>query len=320
MKYMTSAEVRAAFLDYFEEMHHQKVASSSVVPANDPTLLFVNAGMVQFKDVFLGTDKRDYKRATTSQKCIRVSGKHNDLEEVGPSPRHHTFFEMLGNFSFGDYFKLEAMQFAWQLLTQVYELPADRLAVTIYEKDDESYDLWVNEIGVSPNRIGRLGPKDNFWQMAETGPCGPNTEIHWDKHPELGEDGIIQSLETDDDRFLEIWNLVFMQFNRTQPDPQHTGQYDEPLPKPGVDTGMGLERITSLIQGVKANYAGRSVAERAAHRRIGGRRLAGVISLAAMPLGSLKRRLSCIDELLIEGGPFRCRFGRRDVVEVKQLA
>ncbi len=254
MKYMTSAEVRAAFLDYFEEMHHQKVASSSVVPANDPTLLFVNAGMVQFKDVFLGTDKRDYQRATSSQKCIRVSGKHNDLEEVGPSPRHHTFFEMLGNFSFGDYFKLEAMQFAWQLLTQVYELPADHLAVTIYEKDDESYDLWVNEIGISPLRIARLGPKDNFWQMAETGPCGPNTEIHWDKHPELGEAGIIQSLEADDDRFLEIWNLVFMQFNRTQPDPDHTGQYDVPLPAPGVDTGMGLERVTSIVQGVQANY------------------------------------------------------------------
>ena len=254
MKPMTSAEVRAAFLDFFEEMGHRPVASSSLVPANDPTLLFTNAGMVQFKDVFLGTEKRDYTRAATSQKCLRVAGKHNDLEEVGPSPRHHTFFEMLGNFSFGDYFKLEAMQFAWELLTRVYELPADRLAVTIYEKDDESYDLWTKEIGISPKRIARLGPKDNFWQMAETGPCGPNTEIHWDKFPERGEDSIIASLEADDGRFMEIWNLVFMQFNRTQPDPQHTGQYDEPLPRPGVDTGMGLERLLAVLQGVEANY------------------------------------------------------------------
>ncbi len=254
MKTMTSAEIREAFLDFFEEMNHNKVASSSLVPANDPTLLFTNSGMVQFKDVFLGLDKRDYKRAATSQKSMRVSGKHNDLENVGPSPRHHTFFEMLGNFSFGDYFKKEAMHFAWDLLTKVYGLPEDRLAVTIYEKDDESYDLWVNEIGVSAKRIARLGPDDNFWQMAETGPCGPNTEIHWDKFPELGEDGIIHSLEQDDDRFMEIWNLVFMQFNRTQPDPEHTGQFDEPLPAPGVDTGMGLERLTAVLQGVNANY------------------------------------------------------------------
>jgi alanyl-tRNA synthetase len=254
MKYMTSAEARQTFLDYFVEMGHQAVMSSSLVPGNDPTLLFANSGMVQFKDVFLGTDKRDYKRATSSQKVMRVAGKHNDLEEVGPSPRHHTFFEMLGNFSFGDYFKKEAMHFAWTLLTEVFELPADRLAVTIYEKDEESYDLWINEIGVSPKRIGRMGPKDNFWQMAETGPCGPNTEIHWDKYPERGEDGIVASLEADDDRFLEIWNLVFMQFNRTQPDPTHTGDYDEPLPAPGVDTGMGLERIISILQGVTANY------------------------------------------------------------------
>ncbi len=254
MKTMTSAEVRAAFLDYFEEMGHKKVASSSLVPANDPTLLFANSGMVQFKDVFLGSDQRDYKRATTSQKCLRVSGKHNDIDEVGPSNRHHTFFEMLGNFSFGDYFKLEAMQFAWQLLTQVYELPADRLAVTVYEKDDESYRLWTEEIGISPKRVARLGPDSNFWQMAETGPCGPNSEIHWDKFPEQGEDGIIQSLVDDDDRFMEVWNLVFMQFNRTQPDPEHTGQYDEPLPKPGVDTGMGFERLLTILQGVNANY------------------------------------------------------------------
>jgi alanyl-tRNA synthetase len=254
MKFMTSAEVREAFLEYFEEQQHRRVPSSSVVPGNDPTLLFANSGMVQFKETFLGKEKRDYNRATTSQKCMRVSGKHNDLEEVGPSPRHHTFFEMMGNFSFGDYFKKEAMQFAWQLLTEVYELPADRLAVTIYEKDDESFELWRDVIGVPESRIARLGPEDNFWQMAETGPCGPNTEIHWDKFPERGEDDIIPSLEADDGRFMEIWNLVFMQFNRTQPDPEHTGQYDEPLPAPGVDTGLGLERLTTVLQGGEANY------------------------------------------------------------------
>lgn len=254
MRAMTSAEIRQAFLDYFERQGHRVVMSSSLVPGNDPTLLFTNAGMVQFKDVFLGSEQRDYTRAASSQKVMRVSGKHNDLEEVGPSNRHHTFFEMLGNFSFGDYFKQDAMRYAWELLTDVYGMPADRLAVTIYEKDDESYDLWTEVIGVSPKRIARLGPKDNFWQMAETGPCGPNTEIHWDKHPERGEDSIIDSLETDDGRFTEIWNLVFMQFNRTQPDPNHTGAHDEPLPATGVDTGMGLERIATVLQGVDANY------------------------------------------------------------------
>ncbi len=254
MKRMTSTEAREAFLSFFEGKGHRRVASSSLVPGNDPTLLFANAGMVQFKDVFLGSEKRDYSTAATSQKCMRVSGKHNDLEEVGPSPRHHTFFEMLGNFSFGDYFKLDAMRYAWELLTEVYGLPVDRLAVTVYERDDESYDLWVNEIGVDPKRVARLGPKSNFWQMAETGPCGPNTEIHWDKYPERSLDDIIPSLEADDDRFLEIWNLVFMQFNRTQPDPAHTGEFDEPLPATGVDTGMGLERIVSVLQEATANY------------------------------------------------------------------
>lgn len=254
MKQMTSAEVRQAFLDFFEEMGHQPVDSSSLVPANDPTLLFTNAGMVQFKDVFLGTDKRNYKRAVSSQRSMRVSGKHADLEEVGPSSRHHTFFEMLGNFSFGDYFKREAMQFAWDLLTKVYGLPEDRLAVTIYEHDDESFELWQEVTGISPKRIGRLGPDDNFWQMADTGPCGPCSEIHWDKYPERGEDNIIPSLEADDDRFLELWNLVFMQYNRQQPDPEFTGKYDEPLPAPGVDTGMGLERVVSVLQGAEANY------------------------------------------------------------------
>ena len=254
MKCMTSIEARAAFLDYFARQQHRVVASSPLVPGNDPTLLFANSGMVQFKEVFLGSEQRDYLRATTSQKCLRVSGKHNDLEEVGPSPRHHTFFEMLGNFSFGDYFKLEAMQYAWELLTEVYGLPAERLAVSIYEKDDQSYELWRDEIGISPQRIARLGPEGNFWQMAETGPCGPNSEIHWDKFPERGEAGIIASLEADDDRFLELWNLVFMQYNRTRPDPQHTGAHDVPLPRPGVDTGLGFERLVSVLQGVDANY------------------------------------------------------------------
>ena len=254
MKTMSSAETREAFLDFFEEMGHRPVASSSLVPADDPTLLFVNAGMVQFKDVFLGLDNRDYSRATTSQKCMRVSGKHNDLENVGPSPRHHTFFEMLGNFSFGDYFKRDAIKYAFELLTAVYGLPVDRLAVTVYENDEESYNFWVNEIGINPKRVARMGPDTNFWQMADTGPCGPNSEIHWDRYPEQGDDCVIELLQAEDDRFLEIWNLVFMQFNRQQADPDHTGQWDVPLPAPGVDTGMGFERILTILQGVEANY------------------------------------------------------------------
>ena len=254
MQSMSSAEVRQTFLDYFEEMGHKRVASSSLVPAKDPTLLFVNAGMVQFKDVFLGLDKRSYSRATTSQKCMRVSGKHNDLENVGPSPRHHTFFEMLGNFSFGDYFKRDAIKYAFQLLTEVYKLPADRLVFTVYENDDEAYACWVKDVGISPKRVARMGPATNFWQMADTGPCGPTSEIHWDKQPSAGEDDIIPMLQAEDDRFLEIWNLVFMQFNRQQADPEHSGRWDEPLPAPGVDTGMGFERITSILQGVDATY------------------------------------------------------------------
>jgi len=254
MEPMTSAEARQAFLDFFEEMGHKPIASSSLVPADDPTLLFTNAGMVQFKDVFLGLDKRSYSRATTSQKCMRVSGKHNDLENVGPSLRHHTFFEMLGNFSFGDYFKKDAIKYAYMILTEVYKLPADRLVYTVYENDDDAYNFWVNDIGISPKRVARMGPSTNFWQMADTGPCGPTSEIHWDKTPELGEDNIVPMLIEEDERFLEIWNLVFMQFNRQQPDPEHTGQWDEPLPAPGVDTGMGLERIVAVLQGVKANY------------------------------------------------------------------
>ena len=254
MKPMSSAQARALFLEFFEEQGHRQVASSSLVPANDPTLLFTNAGMVQFKDVFLGLDKRDYKRATTSQKCMRVAGKHSDLENVGPSPRHHTFFEMLGNFSFGDYFKRDAIRFAYRLLTEGYGLPPERLAFTVYQNDDEAYHFWVDDMGVDPKRVARLGPKTNFWQMAETGPCGPTSELHWDKYPERGIDDIIPSLEAEDDRFLELWNLVFMQFNRTQEDSAHTGQFDVPLPAPGVDTGMGLERILSVVNGVRSNY------------------------------------------------------------------
>ncbi len=254
MKHMTSAEVREAFLEFFEEMHHKRVASSSLVPGNDPTLLFTNAGMVQFKDVFLGLDKRPYSRATTAQKCMRVSGKHNDLENVGPSPRHHTFFEMLGNFSFGDYFKQDAIRYAFDLLTKVYEIPPERLAFTVYEDDDEAYRIWTEEIGVPKHRVARMGPATNFWQMAETGPCGPTSEIHFDLRPEEGEDTIIDALVAEDDRFLEIWNLVFMQYNRTQPDPHNSGEFDAPLPAPGVDTGAGLERIVSVLQRTEANY------------------------------------------------------------------
>ena len=254
LKSTNSAEVRQAFLDFFASKGHQVVASSSLVPGNDPTLLFTNAGMNQFKDVFLGLDSRPYSRATTVQKCMRISGKHNDLENVGPSPRHHTFFEMLGNFSFGDYFKSDAIKYAYELLTEVYGLPPERLAFTVYETDDEAYDVWTKELGISPKRVARMGPKTNFWQMAETGPCGPTSEIHWDLQPELGEDGIIDALQREDDRFLEIWNLVFMQYNRTQPDPHHTGQFDELLPKPGVDTGMGFERLLAVLQDVPANY------------------------------------------------------------------
>jgi len=251
---MSSTEVRESFLDFFEEMGHQPVASSSLVPADDPTLLFVNAGMVQFKDVFLGLEQRNYRRATSSQKCMRVSGKHNDLENVGPSSRHHTFFEMLGNFSFGDYFKQDAIRYAYQLLTEVYKLPPERLVFTVYEQDDDAYSAWIDGLGIAPRRVARMGPGTNFWQMADTGPCGPTSEIHWDRHPEQGEASIIAQLQAEDERFLEIWNLVFMQFNRQQPDPQHSGDWDVPLPRPGVDTGMGLERIVSVLQGVEATY------------------------------------------------------------------
>jgi len=252
MKKMTSAEVREAFLEFFEEMGHKRVPSSSLVPGNDPTLLFTNAGMVQFKDVFLGLDKRPYTRATTVQKCMRVSGKHNDLENVGPSPRHHTFFEMLGNFSFGDYFKRDAIHFAYDLLTRVYGMPADRLIFTVHQDDDEAYRIWTAEIGVPESQVYRMSDKTNFWQMADVGPCGPTSEVHWDWGSEACTCGIGAKphfeLDNGCDRYLEIWNLVFMQFQ------QFEDGHREPLPAPGVDTGAGLERIVSVVQNAESDY------------------------------------------------------------------
>ena len=244
---MKSAEIRQAFLDYFAGQGHEVVASSSLVPGNDPTLLFTNAGMVQFKDVFLGQDRRAYTRAATSQRCVRAGGKHNDLENVGYTARHHTFFEMLGNFSFGDYFKREAIGYAWAFLTKNLGLPPEKLWVTVFEDDDEAADIWLKEIGVSPQRFSRLGEKDNFWAMGDTGPCGPCSEIFYDHGDEVP-GGPPGSPDEDGDRYIEIWNLVFMQFNRAA-DGSMT-----PLPKPSVDTGMGLERIAAVMQGVHSNY------------------------------------------------------------------
>ena len=252
---MSTAEIRNAFLDYFASKGHNKGASSSLVPANDPTLLFTNAGMNQFKDVFLGAEQRSYTRATTSQRCVRAGGKHNDLDNVGYTARHHTFFEMLGNFSFGDYFKEDAILFAWEFLTVVLKIPTEKLLVTVYESDNEAFSFWANKIGVPEDKIIRIGDKspekkfesDNFWSMGDTGPCGPCSEIFYDH----GEDiwgGVPGSPEEDGDRFIEIWNLVFMQFNR-----QADGTMEE-LPKPSVDTGMGLERIAAIMQNVHSNY------------------------------------------------------------------
>jgi alanyl-tRNA synthetase len=243
---MKSAEIRDSFLNYFASKQHSKVASSSLVPGNDPTLLFTNAGMVQFKDVFLGAEKRDYVRATSSQRCVRAGGKHNDLENVGYTARHHTFFEMLGNFSFGDYFKQDAIKFAWEFLTVELKLPKERLWVTVHTSDDEAADIWVNEIGVDPARLSRLD-EDNFWQMGDTGPCGPSTEIFWD-HGEHIAGGPPGSKNDDLDRYIEIWNLVFMQYERDS-----SGEMTE-LPKPSIDTGMGLERVAAVMQGVHNNY------------------------------------------------------------------
>ncbi|MDE1483527.1 alanine--tRNA ligase [Xenorhabdus bovienii] len=252
----STAEIRQAFLDFFHTKGHQIVPSSSLVPNNDPTLLFTNAGMNQFKDVFLGLDKRPYSRATTAQRCVRAGGKHNDLENVGYTARHHTFFEMLGNFSFGDYFKQDAIKYAWELLTgkEWFNLPKEKLWVTVYETDDEAYDIWHKEVGVPAEKIIRIGDNkgapyasDNFWQMGDTGPCGPCTEIFYD-HGEHIWGGPPGSPEEDGDRYIEIWNIVFMQFNR------HADGTMEPLPKPSVDTGMGLERLTAVLQHVNSNY------------------------------------------------------------------
>jgi len=252
---MRSADIRSSFLDFFARRGHAVVASSPLVPANDPTLLFTNSGMVQFKDVFLGRESRAYKRAATAQRSLRAGGKHNDLENVGYTARHHTFFEMLGNFSFGDYFKRDAIHFAWELLTREWGLSGERMWITVYETDDEAYDLWTKEVGIPADRITRIGDKpgagryqsDNFWQMGDTGPCGPCSEIFWDHGPEVA-GGPPGTADADGDRYIEIWNLVFMQFNRDEAGTLH------PLPKPSVDTGMGLERIAAVMQGVHSNY------------------------------------------------------------------
>ena len=243
----TSAELREMFLRYFESQGHTIVPSSPLVPGNDPTLLFTNAGMVQFKDVFLGTDKRSYSRAVTSQRCVRAGGKHNDLENVGYTARHHTFFEMLGNFSFGEYFKKEAIHYAWDFLTNVIGLPAEKLWITVYADDDEAADIWLNDIKVNPQQFTRIGTSDNFWSMGDTGPCGPCSEIFYDHGPEI-EGGPPGTPEEDGDRYIEIWNLVFMQYNRDE-----TGNM-LPLPRPSVDTGMGLERLAAILQHVHNNY------------------------------------------------------------------
>ena len=243
---MKSSEIRECFLKFFEKHNHEIVTSSSLVPANDPTLLFTNAGMVQFKEVFLGGESRSCNRATSSQRCVRAGGKHNDLENVGYTARHHTFFEMLGNFSFGDYFKKDAIAFAWEFLTEILKLPPSRLWVTVHESDDEAENIWINEIGIDPSRLSRLD-EDNFWQMGDTGPCGPCTEIFWDHGPDVS--GGPPGSENDDlDRYIEIWNLVFMQYEKSA-----DGKMN-PLPKPSIDTGMGLERISAVMQGVHSNY------------------------------------------------------------------
>jgi alanyl-tRNA synthetase len=244
---MKSADLRTSFLEYFRSKGHELVASSPLIPANDPTLLFTNAGMVQFKDVFLGREHRPYKRAASSQRCVRAGGKHNDLENVGYTARHHTFFEMLGNFSFGDYFKREAIEYAWEYLTKVLKLPEDKLWVTVFEEDDEAADIWLKEVGVDTTRFARIGASDNFWAMGDTGPCGPCTEIFYDHGPEVA-GGPPGTPEADGDRYIEIWNLVFMQYDRDR-----NGELT-PLPRPSVDTGMGLERLAAVMQGVHSNY------------------------------------------------------------------
>src|SRR6202451_3053306 len=240
-------EIRSSFLDFFAREGHEVLASSPLVPRNDPTLLFTNAGMVQFKNVFTGLEKRPYSRATSSQKCVRAGGKHNDLENVGYTARHHTFFEMLGNFSFGDYFKKEAIHFAWNFITGTLGIPKDRLWVTVFKEDDEAARIWTQEIGIDPTRCTRMGDSSNFWSMGETGPCGPCTEIFYDHGSEIP-GGPPGSPDEDGDRFIEIWNLVFMQFDRAS-----DGTLS-PLPAPCVDTGMGLERLAAVLQHVHSNY------------------------------------------------------------------
>ncbi|MDD6087734.1 MAG: alanine--tRNA ligase [Desulfovibrionaceae bacterium] len=245
---LTAKEIRSKFLEFFKKNHHTEVASSSLIPKDDPSLLFTNAGMVQFKKIFTGQEKRDYIRATTAQKCLRAGGKHNDLDNVGRTARHHTFFEMLGNFSFGDYFKEDAMRFAWTFITEELKLPKDRLYITIYKDDDEAFELWRKISGIDPSRIYRLGEKDNFWSMGDTGPCGPCSEIHYDQGEDMACGPNCGIGTCDCDRFLEIWNLVFMQYDQ-QPDGTRL-----PLPRPSIDTGMGLERIAAICQGVRSNY------------------------------------------------------------------
>ncbi len=245
---MNGANIRSTFLNYFQRNGHTIVESSGLIPQNDPTLLFANAGMNQFKDVFLGKDPRPYSRATTSQKCVRAGGKHNDLENVGFTARHHTFFEMLGNFSFGDYFKKDAIHYAWDLILNDLKLPKDKLYVTVFENDDEAADIWHKQEGVASDRIYRLGEKDNFWSMGDTGPCGPCTEIYIDRGEKYGKGDFKSNVEAGTDRYMEFWNLVFMQFNRDA-----SGKMN-PLPKPSVDTGAGLERLASILQNVDTNY------------------------------------------------------------------
>src|SRR5450759_3064830 len=247
LKSMTSSEIRASYLEFFRKNGHTVVPSSSLVPANDPTLLFTNAGMVQFKDLFLGKEVRDYTRAASAQRCVRAGGKHNDLENVGYTARHHTFFEMLGNFSFGDYFKREAIHYASNFITGALGIPKERLWVTVFTEDDEAERIWTEEIGIDPTRCTRMGEKSNFWSMGETGPCGPCTEIFYD-HGAGIPGGPPGSVDEDGDRYVEIWNLVFMQYDRA------ADGVLTPLPKPSVDTGMGLERVAAVMQGVHSNY------------------------------------------------------------------
>ncbi|MBT6136266.1 MAG: alanine--tRNA ligase, partial [Rhodospirillaceae bacterium] len=243
----TANDIRTAFLDYFAKNGHEVVSSGPLVPVNDPTLLFTNAGMVQFKNVFTGAEKRDYVRAATSQKCVRAGGKHNDLDNVGYTARHHTFFEMLGNFSFGDYFKENAIEYAWNLITKEYGLPKDKLLVTVYAEDDEAFDLWGKVAGLPDDKIIRIPTSDNFWAMGDTGPCGPCSEIFFDHGPNIP-GGPPGSPDEDGDRFIEIWNLVFMQFEQVTADERIS------LPRPSIDTGMGLERIAAVMQGQHDNY------------------------------------------------------------------